>query len=349
MKKKILAVLKYVLFLSVGLALLYLALRGLDLNLIIEEFKNAKYAWILLSLIPGFIALVSRSIRWGILISELGYNIKPTATFHATIMGYFANIIFPRLGEVARCTALSRSQNIPFNSLFGTVIAERIFDLLSLVVIAFIVVIAQFGFLREFLETLIWTPLTSKILSSFWLIAVLGISVLLAVLLFYILIRFSMPYIRKFTFYRKIKDLFIGFMAGTKSIMNLRRKKAFIVHTLIIWGMYFLMSYIPFRALQATEHLTLIDGTTLLMMGTIGFVIPVPAGIGAYHYIVTKTLTELFGIVSESAASFAVLTHASQLILIIFIAIFSFAYFLTRKNKPLNVKIRNHSEKDIDT
>ena len=349
MKKKILAVLKYMLFLSVGLALLYLALRGLDLNLIVEEFKNAKYAWILLSLIPGFIALVSRSIRWGILIRELGYNSKPTATFHATIMGYFANIIFPRLGQVARCTALSRSQNIPFNSLFGTVIAERIFDLLCLVIIAFVVIIAQFGFLREFLETLIWIPLTSKIPSNSWLIAVLGLGVLLAIILFYILLRFSMVYIRKLTFYRKIKDLFIGFLAGITSIMKLKRKKAFLAHTLIIWGMYFLMSYIPFRALQATEHLTLIDGTTLLMMGTLGFVIPVPAGIGAYHYIVTKTLTELFGIVSESAASFAVLVHASQLVLIIFISIFSFAYFLTRKNKPFNVKIRNYSEKNIES
>ncbi len=340
------AALKYTLFLSIGLVLLWLALRGLDFDKIIEEFRNARYGWILLSLVPGLIALVSRSTRWNILIRELDYKITAGTTFHATIMGYFANTIFPRLGEVTRCTVLSRQQNIPFNGLFGTVIAERIFDLICLIIIALIVIIAQFGFLREFLEKLIWIPLTSRIPSNVELITLLGISALLAISLFYILLRFSMPFIRKFTFYRKAKDLLLGFLAGIKTIMKLKKKKAFIAHTLIIWGMYFLMSYIPFRALQATEHLNLLDGTTLLMMGTLGFVIPVPAGIGAYHYIVTKTLTDLFGIVSEPAASFAVLVHASQLMLIAVLGLFSFSYFMIWKNKPLNVKVRNHTEKN---
>lgn len=343
MKKTILAILKYLFFLSVGLGLLWLALRGLDFGKIAVEFKNAKYGWLLLSLIPGFIAHLSRAVRWNIMINALGYKTTLGSTFHATIMGYFANTIFPRLGEVTRCTVLSRRQNIPFNGLFGTVIAERVFDLICIIIIAFFVIIAQFGFLRGFLEKMIWVPLSSKIPSSTWLVTLIGVSILLAFVLFYILLKISMPYIRKLSFYRKLRDLLIGFIAGLKTLKNLKQKKAFIAHTVLIWVMYFFMSYIPFRALQSTEHLTLIDGTTLLMMGTLGFVIPVPAGIGAYHWIVAKTLTDLFGIVSESAASFAVLVHASQIMLIVALGIFSMIIVTFKKSKPLNVKISSNT------
>lgn len=347
MKKIIVATLKYILFLSVGLVLLWLALRSLDFSKIVQEFRNARYIWILLSLIPAFIAFVSRAARWSIMINALGYKTNISSTFHATIMGYFANIIFPRLGEVTRCTVLSRKQNIPLNGLFGTVISERVFDMICLVIIAFFVIIAQLGFLHGFMEKMIWMPLFSKIPSSIWLLTLLGISMLLALFLFYILLKLSMPYIRRFSFYKKHKGWIIGFLDGVKTIKNLKHKKAFIVHTVLIWSMYFLMSYIPFRALQSTAHLTLIDGTTLLMMGTLGCVIPVPAGIGAYHWIVTKTLTDLFGIVSESAASFAILVHASQLIFVVVIGVFSLIFFMFRKTQPLNEKIRNHTKQDI--
>jgi glycosyltransferase 2 family protein len=344
LKKSIPAALRYIFFLSVGLGLLWLALRGLDFSKIGQEFRQAKYLWILLSIVPAFIAHISRAARWNIMINAMGYKTTLGSTFHATIMGYFANTIFPRLGEVTRCTVLSRRQNIPLNSLFGTVISERAFDLITVMVISFFVIIAQFSFLRSFLERMIWTPLTSKIPSGTWLISLLGISIIITIVLFYVLLRISMPYIRKLSFYTKMKDLMLGFLAGIKTIKNLKRKKAFIAHTILIWFMYFLMSYIPFKALQATSHLNLIDGTTLLMMGSLAMVMPVPAGIGAYHWIVTRTLNELYGILTESAASYAVLTHASQLLFIALLGTTSLVVVLIKKRKPLNVKIRSHTE-----
>lgn len=346
MKKTLLAILRYLLFLSIGLGLLWLALRGLDLSKIGQEFRQAKYFWILLSIIPAIIAMISRAIRWNIMIEAMGYKTTLMSTFHAVMMGYFANTVFPRLGEVTRCTVLSRKQNIPINGLFGTVISERVFDVICIIIIAFFVIVAQFGFLREFLENMIWSPLSARIPSGTWFITLIGLSVLLTLVLFYFLLRFSMPLIRKLSFYRKIKDLFIGFLAGIKSIMNLRKKRAFILHTVLIWFMYFLMSYFPFKALQATAHLSLVDATTLLMMGSIAMVIPVPAGIGAYHWFVTKTLTDLYGIVSEPAASYAVLTHGSQLFFIIILGLISLSYFFIVKTKPLNVKERNHTQQN---
>lgn len=332
------------LFLAVGLLLLWLALRGLDFSKIGVEFRHAKYFWILLSIVPAFIAHLSRAARWNIMINTMGYQTTLGSTFYATIMGYFANTIFPRLGEVTRCTVLSRRQNIPINSLFGTVISERVFDVICIAIIAFFVIMAQFGFLRGFLENMIWSPLTARLPSSTWLITLIGASLLLAAALFYLLLRLSMPMIRKLSFYKKLKDLILGFLAGIKSIRNLKHKGAFMAHTVLIWFMYFLMSYLPFRAFEATSHLNLIDGTTLLMMGSFAMVIPVPAGIGAYHWIVTRTLSDLYGIVTESAASYAVLTHASQLIFIALLGILSLAFVMIKKTEPLNAKVRSNTQ-----
>lgn len=344
MKKRIVAALKYILFLSVGLALLWLALRGLNFSKIGLEFREAEYFWIILSLVPALIAHVSRAARWNIMINAMGYKTTLGSTFHATIMGYFANTIFPRLGEVTRCTVLSRKQNIPLNGLFGTVISERVFDVICIGIIGFFVIIAQFSFLRGFLDKMIWSHLSEQMPSGTKLVTLLGVSALLAMVLFYLLLKISMPMIRKLSFYKKLKDLLLGFIAGIKTIGTLKRKKEFIAHTILIWFMYFLMSYIPFRAIQATEHLSLIDGTTLLMMGSFAMIIPVPAGIGAYHWIVTRTLTDLYGIVSESAASYAVLAHASQLIFVVLLGGLSMIIVMINKTQPLNVKIRSHTE-----
>jgi glycosyltransferase 2 family protein len=341
LKKNILATLKFTLFLSIGIGLLWLVLRGLDFDEIIMQIKTAKYQWIILAFVPALIAHWSRAVRWNIMINSMGYKTTLFSTFHATIMGYFANAIFPRLGEVTRCTVLSRKQNIPLNSLFGTVISERVFDLICLFFISFIVIITQFSFLREFLDKMVWLPLTSRLPSSTWLITVLGISILLAMILFLILLKISMPLIRKLSFYRKLKDLLLGFISGIKTIRYLKQRNAFLSHTVLIWSMYFLMSYLPFKALHATEHLNLIDGTTMLMMGSFAMVIPVPAGIGAYHWVITKTLTDLYAIASEPAASYAMIVHASQLLFVGALGTISFITVLIWKTKPKNVKIRD--------
>ncbi|MDP2423829.1 MAG: lysylphosphatidylglycerol synthase transmembrane domain-containing protein, partial [Bacteroidales bacterium] len=313
MKNNILSVLKYLVFLLIGLLLLWLALRGLNFEKIWSEFRAARYSWLLMAMIPGFISHISRAARWNIMIESMGYKTRLFSTFHAVMMGYFANMAVPRLGEITRCTVLSRRDNIPLNGLIGTVIAERLFDTLCLGIIAFLVIIGQFSFLQNFLRKVFWSPLSENLPTGAGLITVLAISIFGGIFLFWLLLKFSMPFIRRLSFYKKMKDLLLGFAAGIKTIKNLKHKRAFLFHTLLIWFMYFLMTYIPFRALQATSHLTLLDATTLLMMGTFAMVVPVPAGIGAYHWIITKTLTDVYNIASEPAASFALMAHAAQI------------------------------------
>lgn len=341
--------LKYLLFLLIGLLLLWLALRGLDFTKIWVEIEAARYSWLLLAMIPGFISHLSRAARWNIMINSMGYKTRLSSTFHAVMMGYLANMAVPRLGEITRCTILSRRDIIPLNGLIGTVIAERLFDTLTLLVITLLVVISQFNFLADFLEKMFVTPISDQLPSSISLLIVLIISIICGLFLFWLLLKFSMPFIRRLSFYKKMKDLLIGFASGIKTIKNLKQKRAFMFHTLVIWSMYFLMTYIPFQALKDTSHLTLLDATTLLMMGTFAIVAPVPGGIGAYHYIISKTLGEVYNIAPEPAASFAIMAHAAQVFFIVFIGIVSLVFIVTTKNQPANAKISPAEKQDIST
>lgn len=335
MKKKIISVLKYLAFLTIGLVLFWLALRGLDLQLILKEIRNANYFWILISFIPAVLSYFARAMRWNVLLNSLGYKTNTYTTTYAVIIGYFANYAVPRLGEITRCGILSRKNNIPFNELFGTVIVERIFDMLCLLIITVLVIVFQLGFLGNFMNDKIIVPLISKFsLNSSIIIIFIFASLVLLITVFIILKKYSKS-LMKYKVYAKIFNLFKGFWEGMKSIKKINNKKAFFFHTFLLWLMYLLMLYIPFYAIKDTSDLTIIDALTLLAITTFGFVAPVPGGIGAYHWIVIVTLVELYGVVSEQAASFAVIVHASQAILVIVIGLISLGiiFFLKKKRQ----------------
>lgn len=348
MKTILLQVVKYLIFLAVGLVLLWLAFRSLDFNLLLHEIRNARFIYPLLVAVPGLIAHGIRAARWNIMIRGLGYKTNFFSTFHAVMIGYFANLAVPRLGEITRCTVLAKRQNVPLNSLLGTVIAERAFDTITLVVIAFGVVIAQFGFLRSFLDSMIWSPLMGTLPASTGAIILAVGLTLVTLALFAILLKFSMPYIRKISFYGRMKELLLGLADGLKILWRLRQKSAFLLQTLLMWFMYLLMTYIPFQALAGTSHLSLLDGTTLLMMGSFAMIMPVPAGIGAYHWIVTKTLADVYSVAPETAASYALISHAAQMFFVAAVGLVSLSILFLRKNIPLNEKIIKARKKNPD-
>ena len=132
MKKKIISFLQYIFFLLIGLGLLYLVFRKLDLQEVGNEIAHARYEWLLLSILLGLVSHIARAFRWNILIRSMGYEAKAKTTFYAVMIGYLANGAFPRLGEVTRCGVLSKKTGVPFNALIGTVISERMFDLFVL-------------------------------------------------------------------------------------------------------------------------------------------------------------------------------------------------------------------------
>lgn len=161
-KKKILRVLNFFLFLSVGLLLMYFAFKGIDLENFWHNLKQANFLWVILALILALTSHLVRAYRWNLLIEPIGYKPRLLYTFYAVLIGYLANLAFPRIGEVTRCASLNRSDKIPLDSLLGTVIAERAIDLVSLVVLLMAVFLIRVEFYGKFINDKIFTPMVDS-------------------------------------------------------------------------------------------------------------------------------------------------------------------------------------------
>ena len=331
MKKKILSVIQYIFFLLIGLLLLWLVFRKLDLNQVMNEIRTARYEWLALSFFFGMLSHIARAIRWNILIRSMGYETKVSTTFFSVMTGYLANAAFPRLGEVTRCALLSKKSNVPFLSLFGTVISERVFDFIILILILFGVFFLQLDFLRNFAD--------KYFLSSFDGMASTGNVILVTVIVILIiglpvlLFRIFYTRIREIALYKKVSGFLKGLVDGIRTIQRMKQKFAFIFWTLVIWTLYVLMTYVGFFALTETSHLNFGDGVTIMAIGSLGIVAPVPGGIGAYQFIVTAMLVEIYGIASEPAASFSIILWFTQTILILLLGIFSYYMLMFKKTK----------------
>ena len=162
MNKKTSKTLWYVIFLALGVALLWFSFRNIDLAQLWTDIKGAEYSWMLLSLACLAISLFFRALRWNIQIEALGYKTRASSTYGAVLIAYLANCIFPRLGEVVRCSVLKRKENIPFDKTFGSVISERIIDLLVLFGLAFLVIVFQWKLLGRLITS--WmVPMLNKL------------------------------------------------------------------------------------------------------------------------------------------------------------------------------------------
>ncbi len=306
-----------------GIVLLWLITRGQDIELIIREMRQANYLWVGLAMGCAILSHFIRAIRWNMLIGTMGYRTKAIETFYAVMTGYMANLALPRMGEVTRCITLSKSSKTPFNALAGTVLAERVFDLISLIIVGFLIILGQFAFLRSFMARVFWVP-AFRTASENWLVftaVILLAAALLAGGIFFI--RKKARRSAEGDLFYRIKRQWRGFMHGFTSIRTMRGKEWFVLYTFLIWGLYFMTVYLCFFAIGATSHLTPLAGLTLLAVGSLGILAPVPGGIGTYHFVTIITLTELYGIASEPATSYAYITHANQIIVNLLAGTFS--------------------------
>ena len=293
MKAVLISIIKYLFFVTLGVSLLFLAFRGLAWTKLWEELKTANYWWFLAAVFVAIVSHLFRALRWNLLIKQMGYNTRISTTFYSVMMGYLANLALPRLGEISLCGFLSRKENIPFNALFGTVIAERVFDLFVLLFLIFMIVITQIKRIGGFLNELLIKPLLGIYSSNFMAIIIVLVSLILLVIVLLFVFRKLRPWFKTKIFYLKIESFIDGFMDGLKSIGKLKTKRQFFFHTFMIWFLYLIMIILPFYAFAETSFLTFLDGITILGIGSLGIVAPVPGGIGSYHFVVTKLLTQL--------------------------------------------------------
>lgn len=322
--------------LFLGLLLLWFIMRGQNTALIISEFRNANYWWVGLAMLCALVSHFLRAMRWNMLIGAMGYQTKTVQTFYAVMTGYLTNIAVPRMGEITRCVSLSRASGTPFNALAGTVVAERIFDLFTLIGIVFLTITFQFGFLRGFIARLFWEPLLDKTSDHWLLMTIIAIIVVVTIYLVIFFMRRKLANPRKGSFFFRLKRQISGFFYGIKTITTMRRKHWFVFQTILIWILYYLTVYFCFFAIAATSHLSPIVGFTLLAVGSLGVLAPVPAGIGTYHFLTIITLTELYHIAPEPATSYAYIAHANQIIVSIVAGVFSWIMISMQSKKIIS-------------
>ncbi len=334
MKKKILSALQYLFFLALGIFLLWWSLRKVDDQGwadIKNSFLNARY----LIIIPIVIALLashySRALRWKILMEPLGYNPRTSNTYLAVLIGYMANLAVPRLGEILKCTILARYEKVPADKLVGTIVAERAFDVVCLLIAIAAAIFTQTDIIGEYFSTIIKDAFGSKTggISLQRLLVTLLILVIIFSIFFFLLRRFA-----HISFIQKLKSVIGGIWQGITSVKDVKKKGAFIFHTIFIWAMYLLSVRLGFLAMQETSIFAWKPALSVLSSGSLAMIMPSPGGLGFYPVFVQKTM-ELYGLKDTIGFAFGALMWGAQffqMLLSGFVALLLFP-FLNKKKK----------------
>lgn len=331
MKGKLFSILKYIILLGVAVALLFFAFKGMNIKKIVQDILHANMFWVSVSGLISIVAFVVRAHRWNLLIEPMGYSPSLKNTTYSVMVGYLANFFVPRLGEVSRCGALSKAESIPFNKLFGTVIVERIIDVLSLLVCIVLAAVLEYKRLGNFFTENIFDPVISKFkqLTNSPLILSAVIVVLIGLIIAAI---YFTKKSRKKGSDSKISKIIKGFIDGLKSVSNLKRPWLFIFQSVFIWVLYYLGVYVALFAFPFTSDLGGGAALFLLVAGGIGMSAPVQGGIGAYHLFVSQGLL-LYGVIKENGLAFATMLHGLQFILVIIFGVVSLLLLFSGRTK----------------
>lgn len=339
MNPKLKNAIRFTVFLGIGIFFIWIFLRNLTAEQkqeIINSMGNANYWWIALAIPLGILSHFVRAMRWKMLIQTMGYNPKNSNMFFAVITGYFANLALPRLGEVSRCSILTKYENVPFNKSFGTVITERALDLMVFVLLFFINLALQAERLSGYINERIFKPLQDKLHLNYDLSGSLSVIVISALLVFGVVFVIFRKQITSNKIYIKIKNVFLGFIEGMKSLIKVRNLWLFGFYTFSIWALYLLMAYIVFYSIPASSGLGLDAGLAVLVFGSIGFMV-VQGGIGIYPAIVAETLV-LYGVASAQGYALGWLIWTSQNLTIVLVGIVSLV-LLPLLNNRKNVEV----------
>jgi len=334
MNKRLRTILQYCFFLGLGIFLVWWSIKDLssdDKSHIRSALKTARY-WLL---IPVFgLLLLShfiRALRWRLLIEPLGYLPTKTNTFFAVLIGYLANQAVPRLGEVLKCTVLARYEKIPADKLIGTIILERIIDTITLLIVFAITLLIQPHLYTQLLDTFFSSPdnTEEKKKIAGWIIALIVFGVLLIALIVWMIKKKKNLNDLKLL----IKKIINSIVQGVSAIKHLKKRKQFIFLSILIWTIYLMGGYIGFLALQETEHYGIKEAFTVLSAGSIGMIVT-PGGIGAYAWLIQKTML-LYGLNEGIALAFGWILWLAQTAVILIGGLISFValpYYNKRKN-----------------
>ncbi|MDR1343419.1 MAG: flippase-like domain-containing protein [Prevotellaceae bacterium] len=324
---------KFAIFFLLTVFLLWFSFKDAHLDELLAGLRTANYAWVLAGVLLGIAAYFVRALRWRLLIEPLGYRPSLGAMYNAVIVGYLANLLFPRFGEVARCGALVKSDKIPLNKLVGTVVVERTFDMLCLMAIilsAFFLRIDTFGkFLREnIFQKLAEKEYFSGGLFAWLLVAAVALLAALAWMLRKRLLK-NVALQKAWKFIKGIGD-------GLKSFAAMKRRRRFLAYSVLLWLCYWSMAWVALFAIPATANFGPLDGLVVMVLGSFGVVAPTNGGLGAFHAITSIGMYAVYAIPETDGLLYATLTHESQMLFIIILGIVAYVQlflFSGKKNK----------------
>lgn len=316
---------KYAISLAIAGGLLYFVFRNMDAATIIAKLREVQYQWVILAVIIFIISHITRAYRWNLMLAPLGYQqLTVFRTLLAVLVAYFANLIIPRMGEVTRCGVLRQLEKVPVTTSLGTVVAERLVDLLSLFLLMAFLFVVEFQRLNDFI-TGFWQEKLSGLGESVFAIYVFVGVVVVGLLALYLIARFYRHKLRENPLYQKARTLIREVLRGITSIGKIKKQGQFWLATAAMWNMYFLMSYVVFFAIPETSDLGVSAGLSVLVMGSLGMAAPVQGGFGTFHALVSGVLL-LYGIDQSDGILFATLVHGMQTIS--FILLGAFAFFM---------------------
>jgi glycosyltransferase 2 family protein len=320
---KLKTIIQYIVFLSLAIFMMWFATKNVKIAEIKTAIANGNMQYIVIICIVGVVSIVFRALRWQILIEPLGKKPGFVNTFLSIFIGYGVNFFTPKLGELARCGVLSKYEKIPADKLAGTMIAERLFDVLCLLLLICTTLLVEYNLVMDYFFKLVNEKLGTNGLLYLGIFFIVGI----AALFIFLKLIFKNKTENKFT--AMLKNLGEGIM----SVFKMTNRIQFLVLTFLIWTCYWAMTYLGFLALQQTSHLNMGAGFSVLTFGSLGFLFPF-GGAGAYQLVVSSVLTELYQIPSNYSTIYGLVSWALQNGILLIGAFFAMIAFpIVNKNQ----------------
>ncbi len=332
LKKKIFSGVKWLFMFSLAGTLLFFAFRGVKWQDFVNGLRTTDFRWVALSMLAGLGSFIARAFRWRLIMLPLNPKISRKDTYRGITIAYLTNFALPRAGEFARCGVISSTGKASFESALGTVVFERAVDLLCLTIIFFTVLVAKWNTFGTFVYDRIWAPALESakdINISAIIIALCSIFIVSVIALFAYRNK-----IKETKAYKKVKSVLLGLKDGLTSGFKMKYKWTFLFYTLMLWVSYWLMSVFTLNAFPILDDMTAVDALFLMLVGTLGWIVPVQGGIGAFHFITSMTLSALYSVSQTEGIVFATISHESQsLVMIICGSISAITLFVLKRKK----------------
>ena len=325
MKDTLKKIFKYLASAAFAILLLWVSFRDVEWSEFVTGVRACRWEYIALSMVAGSCAFLLRALRWRRLLLPIDPTISRVTTFNGVNIGNVSNFIFPRIGEFVRCGVITRRSKATYDKVLGTVIMERSWELLVMLMLLAVVVVFGFQRFGGFFVENILTPMSARFdFSIWWIVAACA---LIAAASLYILWYYRL----RSSICAKVWNVLRGVLQGFSSCLRMDQKWLFFAYTAMIWGLYWLMAASTVWAAPFLEGLDMIDALFLSLVGGLGFAVPVPGGIGAFHFIISLALSTMYGVPVELGIVYATLSHTSQAITQIAFGAGSYIYESIRK------------------